>query len=565
MTTKTTKRSRRKKDTLSPALAPTTQQSDPGQGRSTQVLLLPQRTAGVRVNEDTALTCAAVWACVRAISEDLAALPCHAYRKRADGGREVLDGNTVDWMLQTQANPETVAFCFRETLIAHALTWGNGYAEIERDAAGRPVWLWQLTPDRVCPERDSRGRLYYDVYNPGDANTALPAEDVLHVRGLGFDGLVGYSVIRMAARSIGAGIAASDSAASFFANDSTPGGILSHPARLSPEAAKNLRESWKRRHGGPLNRREVAVLEEGLTWNPTGLPPRDAQLIEAMQFTPAEICRWFRVPPHKIADLLRAPFSNIEEQEIAYVIDALVPWAVRVEQEVNAKLFRGSRLGAQFVKHNFAGRLRGNVTARSQFYTQLLDRGVFSINDVLELEDRNPVGPDGDKRFVQQNMQLLDKAGEEPPPGQVPAAPATPTAKPKPKAEGMALLPVLEDACKRVFRREEHRVNDALKKTDGNAEALLVWLDSTEEDRRTYLIEALSPGVLALADLLGGTSTGAEVALGVFASSHLKAFRNILGVAPDAVADYLSNSWVAAQELFENVTKAFAAEGVANG
>src|SRR5262245_54296918 len=176
------------------------------------VTLPPARTGGVRVTEATALTLGAVWACVKVVSEDLAKLPWGVYRRRGDGGRERLAAHPADWLLGMQANPETPAYHWREALLAHALTWRTGYAETERDAAGRVLWLWQLTPDRVSVERTRRGQIVYDVTNPGAPNTVLSADDTYHLRGPGFDGLVGYSVIRVASRSVGLGIGLEENA-----------------------------------------------------------------------------------------------------------------------------------------------------------------------------------------------------------------------------------------------------------------------------------------------------------------------------------------------------------------
>jgi HK97 family phage portal protein len=253
-----------KKATKVQALAAKTVPPDPEQKRQ-PLFLAPSATAGVRVNEDTALTLGAVWSCIRVITESLAGLPWLVFQTRPGllSTGVLQPSHPLNWLLDTQPNPETNAFVFRETLLAHVLTWGNGYAEIERDTAGRPVWLWQITPDRVEPVR-FRGRIIYDVANPSGPNSVLEQDEMFHIKGLGYDGLVGYSVIRMFARTIGMGIALEESASSLFANDTTPGGILEHPTRLSEPARAHLEESWKRRHGGPHNRRVLAILEEGL-------------------------------------------------------------------------------------------------------------------------------------------------------------------------------------------------------------------------------------------------------------------------------------------------------------
>lgn len=502
-------------------LAPQAQPSDPG--NTAHPIWLP-RVAGVRVTEETALTYAAFWACVRVISDALAVLPMHAYRKRPGGGRDEATDNVVDWLCHTQTNPETPAFFFRQTILAHALVWGNGYAEIERDAAGRVVWLWQLTPDRVEPDRNDAGDLVYIVANPDRTRTVLPAEDVIHLRGLGFDGLVGYSVVRMAARAIGIGIAGDEAVTSFYANDSTPGGYLKHPQRLQEQAKKNLQESFYRKHGGPDKRRTMAILEEGMEWVQVGMPPEDAQLLQTRQFAPVDICRIFKVPPHKIGDLSRATFSNIEQQETEFVVDCLMPWAVPLEQEINSKLFGIKQKGSLFVKHNFNGRLRGDSAARAAFYGQLFDRGVFSVNDICEMEDRNPVGPEGDKRFVPLNMQLLERAGEEPlpgedPPADDPAPKADPATQAPPAGVRGAALAVIADAAHRCVRREVHRAEDALKRLREDQGKLDTWAAEFLEDQLAYVLEAITPGVELLAALLDRsdlTDQLAAVALSVW-------------------------------------------------
>lgn len=392
-------------------LAPET---DPAWPAGLRVAWLP-RPAGVRMDEDTALTISAVWSAVRFISEAIAALPWHVFRSRLDGrGRDPLPSHPVDWLIHRQANPETTAFTWRESLVAHALLWGNGYAEIERDQLGRPAWLWQVTPDRVQPDRDARGRIVYDVWNQSGPNTALEAVDCYHLKGFGFDGLVGYSVVRMAALSMGSTLAAERAAADMWANDSTPGGVLEHPGKLSPDALTNLRNTWNARHQGANKKRMLAILEEGMKWHQTGLPPEDFEFLESRQWHVLEIARWFRVPPHVVGDLSRATFSNVEQMQIQAVVDCLMPWAKRLESEADVKLFGRVQQGAVFTKLNFNARLRGDSAGRAAFYVPLLDRGIFSVNDVLELEDRNPIGPDGDKRFVQRNMITIDQAGVTP-------------------------------------------------------------------------------------------------------------------------------------------------------
>lgn len=532
------KKKPRKKPTAV-ALAPRTKKAEPSEQRG--LTYVASRSAGVRVNEDTALTLGAVFACCKVITEDIAGLPWHVKEQRKSGGSDDRPEDPADWLISTQANPECPAFQWRETILAHALTWGNGYAEIERDGAGRPLWLWLLTPDRVCPERAVDGRIVYEVRNPTGSPTVLESEDVFHLRGLGFDGLKGYSVIQLAARSIGAGIALDQSTADLFGNDSTPGGLLTHPNRLSDLARNNLVASWERRHQGPSNRRRMAILEEGMKWEQTGLPPEDTKLIEQRQFTPADICRWFRVSPVKIQDLLRATFSNIEELAIWHVTDTLLPWARRLETEANIKLFGRTNRGKRFTKLNLHGLLRGNTAAQTSHITSMLNVGVYSINDSRAYLDQNPIGPDGDKRFVPMNMQLLEKAGEDPPeprPDQQPDKPSDPNSDPsQPSDNGKqppadpnesqpnlraALRPVFEDVCRRVLRAESERAKGVLKSGAGKIDG---WLEKIRDDHAVYVRSQLRPAASAIALLCGISPEGIEAALGIVAGRHLEGFQ----------------------------------------
>ena len=492
---------KQKPQTLAPRTEPTDQ---PGALRV--VWLSRAQTGGVSVTEDTALRLAAVWACVKVISEDIACLGWPVLRELPGGGNERVPLHPVDWLLNFQPNPETSKFTWREITVAHALTWGNGYAEIERDALGRPVWLWQLTPDRCCLERDQGGNLMLRVDNFGAEPTSLPYEDVFHLKGLSFDGLVGYPVIRYFAALLGGALSMDHSRADFWANDSTPGGFLSTPNRLGEMAIQNLVKSWEARHKGPKNRRNIAVLEEDLKWEQTGLPPETAQLVEQLQLSVEDICRIFRVAPHKVMHILRAVgWSTLEQTEKEHVTDCLTPWVQRLEGEANIKLFGRKQRGAYFTKMNLKSRLRGDTAAQTTHLRELGDRGVYDVDEMREYLDLNPLPKDGDKRAVQRNMTTLAKLGEDPKPA-TPAA--APSANGKPKAQAQAAdlkaayLPVLEDACGRILRRASHRVVDAGKRLEPSA--FHEWFDAKfVPEHAVYALEALSPVVLAFGKMAG--------------------------------------------------------------
>jgi HK97 family phage portal protein len=500
------------------ALSPDTSPPDPGLPRISP-FIMPSRTSGVLVNEDTALTLSVVWACVRVISESLAGLPWHVFRKRADGGLALQADNDVDWLLDSQPNPEMPAFQFRETLLGHALCWGNGYAEIERDQAGRPVWLWPLAPDRVTPERATFdiirnyglqgevrvGEIVYRVINNLREVTYLPQRDMYHLRGLGFDGLVGYSVIRYASRSIGIAIATEDDAGTLFSNGSRPQAVLIHPRALSQTAKDNMVASVnkQRRKGDTL------VLEEDIKYVPISVPPRDAQLIEQRQFTPSEICRWFRVQPHKVMDLTKATFSNIEHQSIETVNDTYRPWAERLESEADIKLFGRTNRGQLVTVIDLNELKRGDLPAQTAFARDMFDRGIFSVNDGRQYFGMNPIGPDGDKRFVPLNFVTLENAGK-------PEA-AEPEEAPEPREESqemtgrleLAAMLVIQDACRRILTRE-----DGTKHKHADKE----WLAK----HREYCLETLMPSARVLAELLSPEPESAvAVAVAVFLDKHL--------------------------------------------
>jgi HK97 family phage portal protein len=363
--------------------------------------------SGVYVTDDTALNYSVVWACVRVISETVAQLPWKTYQKTAKGKKELTgDKNTVAWLLHTQPNPEMTAFRFKRLLVTHALTRGNAYAEIERDTSGRPIWLWPIHPDRVRVVRED-GVLNYYVNNGNGYSSPIPAADILHFRGLGDDEVMGASVIAKAKESIGLGIAMERFGSSFFGNGANVSGVVSHPSKLSPEAKKNIEDSLKKRAGGK-NALSTLVFEEGMKYEKIGIPPEDAQFLESRQFQVTEICRWFRVPPHKVQDLSRATWNNIEHQSIEFVTDTIIPWTCNFEEEVNLKLFGRQQRGVFYTKFALAALLRGDTAARFAAYAQGRQWGWLSVNDIRELEDMNGIGKSGDQYLVPTNMTTPD-------------------------------------------------------------------------------------------------------------------------------------------------------------
>lgn len=408
-----------------------------------QRIYVSSRQAGVTVTEDTALTYSAVWACVRVISESVAALPWHVYR-RTSSGREMVDGG-VQYLLNSRPNSEMTASAFRESIIAHALTWGNGYAEIQWDRAGRPAAMFLLTPDRVEPKRDEGGTLYYEVkVDDGSARRLEPA-DVFHLHGLSWDGLVGYSPIRLAARSIGLGIAQDVFGQSFYANGTVFGGLVEVPANLSAEQIRQTEGYLNDRHRGPDKAFAVKVIGNGMKVHAGGMPMTDAQFLESRRFSVNEVARWYRVPPHKIADLERSTNNNIEHQSIEFVTDTLMPWVKRLEDEANAKLFGARSQGSVYTKLAVNAMMRGDSASRAEFYRTMTQIGAMTINEVRSLEELNGIGPDGDQLLVQLNQTTLRRLVETPP--------AAKPVDPQPDANPRNEVDAVDDDPRTRYRR----------------------------------------------------------------------------------------------------------------
>jgi len=366
--------------------------------------------AGANVTEQNSLKLSPVWSCVKILSEDIASLPLKTYRELNDGGKEPAKDHYLYETLHTKANTEMTAFTLRETLMGHILTWGNAYAEIEKDNGGRVKNLWPLLPHRTHPKRLENGNLIYRTKIPGYGIKELTADKVLHVHGLGYDGLVGYSPITMHRQSIGLTKAAEEYGQRFFGNDSRPGGVLKTDETLSDDARRNLKKSWENAHQSLEDKHRIAVLEHGLEWQQIGLPPEDSQFINTRKFQNHEIARIYRVPPHMIAEMENATFSNIEEQSLAYVQKTLRPWLVRWEQEINTTLF-GKTNRKYFAEHLVDGLLRGDIDSRYSAYATGRQWGWLSANDVREKENMNPI-ENGDIYLVPQNMTPADMVEE---------------------------------------------------------------------------------------------------------------------------------------------------------
>ena len=361
-----------------------------------------------------------VYACVRLLAETVAGLPLHLYRYTDKGnGKEKALEHPLYRLLYRQPNPEMTSFTFRETMMTHLLLWGNAYAQIIRDGKNTVLGLYPLLPENVEVDRDEQDNLFY-IYHaytdevPGkkDQDIYFRSDEIFHISGLGFNGLIGFSPIAMMKNALGTTLAVERYGASFFKNGAQPSGVLEHPGVLKDP--DKIRNNWSAVYGGANNAHKVAVLEEGMTYKPISLPPEDSQFLSTRQFGVEEICRIFRVPPHMVQDLEHATFSNIEHQSIDFVVHTLTPWLVRFEQAVSKDLLLEEEQDEYFVKFNVDGLLRGDYQSRMNGYATGISNGFLSPNDIHRLENMDliPAEDGGDDYYLNGGYVKLKDAGK---------------------------------------------------------------------------------------------------------------------------------------------------------
>jgi len=388
---------------------------------SGQLFIFGRAESGELVNERSAMQIATVYACVRLLSESVAGLPLQLFKfeDKEQKGKVKATEHPLYKILYQMPNPDMTSFTFRETLMTHLLLWGNAYAQIIRDGKNRILGLYPLLPENVEVDRDEHGRIYY-IYHaytdevPGKQNRDIyfKREDIFHIPGLGFNGLVGFSPVAMMKNALGTTLAVERYGSSFFRNGAQPSGVLEHPGVLkNPE---KIRENWSDVYGGAGNAHKVAVLEEGMQYKPISLPPEDSQFLSTRQFGVEEICRIFRVPPHMVQDLSHATFSNIEHQSIDFVVHTLTPWLVRIEQAIVKDLLLEPERDTYFPKFNVDGLMRGDYQSRMNGYATGISNGFLSPNDVHRLENMDliPAEKGGDDYYLNGAYLKLEDAGK---------------------------------------------------------------------------------------------------------------------------------------------------------
>ena len=460
-----------------------------------------ETTSGERVNEQIALGLSAWFCGIRVISEDVAKLPLILYSRRKGGGKDRATGHPIYSLLHDNPNPDMGAMVFEETLLQHAIGWGGGFAEIIRNGSGTPVELWPLDPSSVTPKRDL-DRFFYRVTMRTGGFVDLPAKDVLHIHGLGPMGDSGYNVTRIAREALGVHIALQKFAGSFFSAGSTAGAVLEHPNKLEGTALDHLRQSFKERHGGAENAHKPLILEEGMKYQQLGIAPEKGQMNLSRVFSVQDVCRWLRITPSKLFELSHATFSNVEQQSISHVGDTLMPWMVRIEQEVNRKLLPADR--KHFAEHLVDGALRADVQTRNNAYKTAIEGGWMSRNEVRIRENMNP--QPGLDEFLMPTVGGTSPVGGEPPPGSEPdPADADADDEDRSVSDVARLLadvhrPVLVERFRSVLKRE----NAAMKRPE---QSRLDWLSGHEP----YIRQSLIPAVDTFCSSVWCMVNGAEM------------------------------------------------------
>ena len=437
-----------------------------------------QTASGLRVSPESAMRVATVYACVRVIAETIASLPLIIYRTLPDGGKERAETHPLYPLLHDKPNIWQTSYEFWELMTAHLELRGNAFARIVPGASGAVDQLVPLHPDRVSVYRLPNGKLRYQVrYFYNAAVESYAQDEIFHLRGLSSDGLVGMSTIGVGAETIGVGLAAQEFAARFFENDATPSGVAIHPKGMTDAAHARIKSSWREAHSG-INQHSMAILEEGMTYQNIGVSNKDSQLLEARQFSRGDIASLFRVPPHKIGDLTRATFSNIEQQSIEFATDCIRPRLVRMERRIGNDLMAPLELGdgnEYFCEFLMDALMRGDQKSRYEAYSVGINCGFLTRNEARGMENFNPI--DGlDLPLMPLNMAPVNETADADLGADVapPAGPEDDTGSGGAKRmKQMRLEQFVQAAAERVVRREVKTLQQLDKRANGNFAALV--------------------------------------------------------------------------------------------
>lgn len=367
--------------------------------------------SGVSVNPQKAMTLSALWACVSKRAETIGCLPLSVYEHVSREEVREATEHPLYQVLHNRWNEYTPSLIGRETQQAHCDTWGNGSSEIVKNGLGDVTALYNVTPNRITPKVDANGRRYFEWIDDNGNPKPISPDRILHLPGLSFDAMCGYSPTKVHKEAIGLGLATEKFGATFFGNGVRPGGVFKHPGKMSDPGHARLQQSLMEEHGGPDKAHRVIILEEGMDWQAQGMSPENAQFLETRQFQRVDVCIIFKVPPPLIGDFTHGTYNNSEQAGIWFAQHTISPICTRWEQVMNWQLFRPTERGRFFVKFNLDALLRGDFLSRTQALKEQFQSGKLSLNEWRRIDDMNPIDdPAADLHFVQAQMIPISMA-----------------------------------------------------------------------------------------------------------------------------------------------------------
>ena len=479
---------------------------------------IPTRTsaAGVSVTETTALGLPVYRACVQVIGNDVGKLPLNLYERVRQNGRKAKEkavDHPVHHIINERPNPWTIPISFWESMALRAAAWHGAFAEIQKDGNGNPVALWPIHPSRVIPKLvkvNGVPVLFYDVHMNDQRFgpqriIRFNADEIFHVRSLSSDGIHGLSVLGTGKDSIGLGLGAQTFASKFYANGWNAGGAIESASVIKPEVRDGLRESMDKMHKSVDKAYIPMILEDGLQFKPTSIPPNEAQFLESREFNVVDICRLFRIAPHKVQHLLRTPFRNIESQNIDHVGDALMPWLLRINQEVKLKLLKASERKKFFAEHELKALLLADSQARAVYMRTRFQMGSLTPNEIRAHENENPLDTiAADIPYIQSSMVPLIDAGKD--------KTNRPNTKSDPDDGGVEerdekaaeraeqQRPFARSVMEKVMNREVTAMGRAITRCAGDEEKFAVWAATFATDQKRLMEQWLPPVASAVRD-----------------------------------------------------------------
>ncbi len=495
-------------------------------------------SGGVVVTEETAMTYATVWACVNKLSKTIATLPLHVKKHTGLNKTRNATEHPLDALLRVKPNPEQTAVQFREAIMANVLLWGNAFVYLRSAPQGPVQDMWLLLSRYMTVDRDRDNNLVYDYHEPGKPVRQYLADEVLHIAGLSFDGTMGLSVIGYHRQTVGIGMGATAYANSFLDHGAQPGIVIERPIDapdLSREGEQRILDSFDNRHGGSTKAFRTALLRESMTLKTVGMPMKDMEFVLLRRFQKGDIAGIFDVPLTKIHENERDIQSNVENKNIDWSTDSILPWCVKLENAVDAKFFEGTDF---FLKHNLAGLIRGDIKARFESYAIGRQWGWLSADDIRELEDMNPIEGDGGNIYLSpMNMIPSDQVGKVEPRG---------SADPPPAVQADVHGPfrrLATEAAQRCVTKEVKAVGNAWKKhaKAGTIEDFEQWAVKFYAGHADYLLDVMLPVVGEWCVSVGRTTEDGPVLLADDVRGNLRTLLLTATANPTSVPQFLND------------------------